>query len=86
MTFRGRVVGPTFAFEEKEVDFGLVSYGFLNQRTLNLVNTSAIPMKFYLRIPQVNPILLTRSTKLTLVNRTEATLSVNLKWCPKPAP
>lgn len=42
LTFRGKVIGPTFAFEEKEINFGVVSYGFHHEKVLNLVNTSQV--------------------------------------------
>jgi hydrocephalus-inducing protein len=52
ITFKGNVIGPTFYFEEEVLDFGVVSYGFLNSQILHLHNTSEIPMKFTLRIPE----------------------------------
>ncbi|KAJ3215867.1 hypothetical protein HDU67_010224 [Dinochytrium kinnereticum] len=50
LTFRGHVVGPVFYFEVPELEFGRLSYGFQSSRTLNLINTSHIPMKFNLRM------------------------------------
>ena len=38
--------------EESALDFGLVSYGFLNSRLLHLHNTSEIAMKVKLRIEE----------------------------------
>lgn len=52
LTFKGKVIGPTFYFNEERLDFGLVSYGFLNSRSLTLHNTSQIPMGYTLRIPE----------------------------------
>ncbi|KAI8854495.1 hypothetical protein BC829DRAFT_439199 [Chytridium lagenaria] len=54
LTFRGNVVGPVFYFEVPELDFGRLSYGFQSSRTLNLINTSHIPMKFKLRMTAQN--------------------------------
>jgi hypothetical protein len=50
--FKGHVVGPTFHFDVEDIDFGKISYDFLNSRTICLMNTSEIPMKFALRVPQ----------------------------------
>ncbi|KAJ3106206.1 hypothetical protein HDU97_006839 [Phlyctochytrium planicorne] len=50
LTFRGHVVGPVFYFEVPELELGKLSYGFQSTRTLNLINTSHIPMKFRLRM------------------------------------
>jgi len=52
LTFKGRVVGPSFSFDSKFLDFGPVCYGFLNVRQLTLRNTSKVPMKYRLRVPQ----------------------------------
>ena len=43
---------PTFAFDVDVIDFGLVSYAFLHQKTIVLTNTSDIVMDFVLSIPQ----------------------------------
>ena len=51
-TSRGHVVGPTFHFDVDELDFGVVSYEFLNNKVVSLFNTSEIPMTFALRVPQ----------------------------------
>jgi hypothetical protein len=45
-------VGPTFHFDVDELKFGVVSYEFLNNKTVSLFNTSEIPMTFALRVPQ----------------------------------
>ena len=50
--FKGHVVGPTFHFDVDDLDFGVVSYEFLNNRVVSLYNTSEIPMTFTLRVPQ----------------------------------
>eukprot|EP00756_Hemistasia_phaeocysticola_P037141 Hpha_TRINITY_DN16680_c2_g2::TRINITY_DN16680_c2_g2_i1::g.182314::m.182314/K17570/HYDIN; hydrocephalus-inducing protein len=50
--FKGRVIGPTFHCDVDEIDFGNVSYNFMHQRNFNLVNTSEIPMRFHLRVPE----------------------------------
>ena len=50
--FKGHVVGPTFHFDVDELDFGVVSYEFLNNKVVSLFNTSEIPMTFALRVPQ----------------------------------
>lgn len=44
-------VFPTFNFDIQRISFGIVSYGFLNSKTLTLTNTSEVPMRFVLRIP-----------------------------------
>ena len=50
--FKGHVVGPTFHFDVEEIDFGVVSYEFVNNQSLTLYNTSEIPMTYTLRVPQ----------------------------------
>jgi hydrocephalus-inducing protein len=52
LQFRGRVIGPTFYFEEKLIDFGTVSYGFLETQFFTIVNTSQVPLKYSLRVPE----------------------------------
>jgi hydrocephalus-inducing protein len=51
VTFKGHSVSPTFHFDVDRISFGVVSYGFLNSKTLTLTNTSEVPMRFALRIP-----------------------------------
>jgi len=34
------------------LNFGLVSYDFLNTKSIKLINTCEIPLKYKLRIPQ----------------------------------
>ena len=51
LSFRGHSVSPTFHFDLDRISFGVVSYGFLNSKTLTLTNTSEVPMRFALRIP-----------------------------------
>ena len=50
--FKGHVVGPTFHFDVDELDFGVVSYEFLNNKVVSLFNTSEISMTYTLRVPQ----------------------------------
>eukprot|EP00937_MAST-01D_sp_MAST-1D-sp2_P000047 g47.t1 len=50
--FKGHVVGPTFHFDVEELDYGIVSFDFLKTKTLTLMNTSEIEMRFALRVPQ----------------------------------
>ncbi|CAK9097734.1 Hydrocephalus-inducing protein (Protein Hy-3) [Durusdinium trenchii] len=40
LSFRGHSVSPTFHFDLDRISFGVVSYGFLNSKTLTLTNTS----------------------------------------------
>jgi hydrocephalus-inducing protein len=54
LVLKGRVVAPSFHFDDsaKEgIHFGDVSLGFLNSVDFTLTNTSEIPMRFRLRIP-----------------------------------
>ena len=54
---QGRVVGPSFHFSLEEIAFGTVSLGFLNTKTFHLHNTSEIPLRFALRVPEdCNPL------------------------------
>jgi hydrocephalus-inducing protein len=50
ITFRGQVVAPRFRFDRNELDFGQVSFGFLQSVTLSLSNESDIPFQFALSI------------------------------------
>ncbi|KAL1499824.1 hypothetical protein AB1Y20_012509 [Prymnesium parvum] len=54
LTLKGRVVGPTFHFSLEEIAFGTVSLGFLNTKSFHLHNTSDIPLRFSLRVPEDN--------------------------------
>ena len=49
---KGHVIGPTFHFDCERVDFGSVSYDYLHSRTVQLMNTSAIPIIFNMHISQ----------------------------------
>lgn len=49
---KGRVIGPTFHFDVDELDFGTVPFNFVNQKMFHMVNTSEIPMRYTLRVPQ----------------------------------
>ncbi|CAE7894602.1 Hydin [Symbiodinium microadriaticum] len=44
-TFYWELVSPTFHFDLDRISFGVVSYGFLNSKTLTLTNTSEAPPK-----------------------------------------
>ncbi|KAI9356512.1 hypothetical protein DFJ73DRAFT_958267 [Zopfochytrium polystomum] len=46
--FYGSVVGPNFHFGASELNFGQLSYGFLDTQSVELVNSSHIPMEFSL--------------------------------------
>lgn len=46
-----QVVAPKFKFDVAELDFGPVSFGFLQSRTLKLTNESDIPFQFALSVP-----------------------------------
>lgn len=50
--FKGRILGPTYHFDIHELDFGNVSYNFWHSRTFYISNTSRIPMKFSLHLPE----------------------------------
>ena len=50
--FKGRVIGPTFHFDVDDLDFGHVPFNFVNQKMFHIINTSEIPMKFTLRVPE----------------------------------
>ena len=49
---KGQVVGPTFHFDCKTIDFGIVSYDILQTMTTVLVNTSDVSMDYKLYVPQ----------------------------------
>lgn len=53
MTLYGKVNGPVFSLSQKVLDFGTVSYGFLETRTFELVNKSNIGFDYELRLDQV---------------------------------
>jgi hypothetical protein len=44
------MLGPTFFVDAEELDFGIISYGFVNKRSFVLNNTSEIPMVYKIRI------------------------------------
>ncbi|KAJ3043944.1 hypothetical protein HK097_001621, partial [Rhizophlyctis rosea] len=50
LSFKGRVVGPTFHFTTSRIEFGKVAFGFLEERRMRLCNTSGIEMRFGLRV------------------------------------
>lgn len=49
---KGHVLGPSFEFDVPSVDFGLISFGCMNSKTVKLINTCEIPFSYKLRIPQ----------------------------------
>eukprot|EP00606_Chrysophyceae_sp_TOSAG23-5_P000584 GSChrysophyteH2.ASY1.ANO1.693.1 assembled CDS len=49
---KGHVVGPTFHFDCSNIDFGIVSYDYLHESKMRLVNSSKIAMVFNLHVPQ----------------------------------
>jgi len=50
MAIRGRVIGPTFELDAREVGFGVVAFGFRHVRELLLTNTSAVPLAYNWRL------------------------------------
>ena len=42
---------PTFHFDVDKINFGTVSFGFLNCKTITLSNDSEVTMRYVLRIP-----------------------------------
>jgi hypothetical protein len=50
LAFKGRSIQPSFDFDVERINFGIVSYGFLNSRMLTLSNTAEVPMRYTLRI------------------------------------
>ncbi|KAF4655034.1 hypothetical protein FOL46_008426, partial [Perkinsus olseni] len=51
LVFKGRSVAPSFTFDVEAIDFGLVSVGFLNTKTITLTNTSDVSFNYVLRVP-----------------------------------
>ncbi len=49
---KGHIVGPTFHFDCSNIDFGVVSYDYLHESKMRLVNSSKIAMVFNLHVPQ----------------------------------
>ncbi len=54
VTFKGKLLGPTFDVDVDLLDFGIVSYGFPNSKVFRLRNTEEIPMNYKLRITNIN--------------------------------
>lgn len=52
--FRGSVAGPSFQLNPEPVDFGSCALGFHYQREVSLCNTSEIPMRYRIRMPDAN--------------------------------
>ncbi len=53
----GQTIGPQFHFDVDGIDFGTVSYNFLNVAFVELANVCEIPMNFRLRIPEDGTLL-----------------------------
>ncbi|CAG9578414.1 conserved hypothetical protein [Leishmania major strain Friedlin] len=51
LLLKGRVLGPHFQCSVEELVFGNVSYNMTHQRTMQITNTSPIPMHYTLRMP-----------------------------------
>ncbi|CBZ28858.1 conserved hypothetical protein [Leishmania mexicana MHOM/GT/2001/U1103] len=51
LLLKGRVLGPHFQCSVEELVFGNVSYNMTHQRTMQIENTSPIPMHYTLRMP-----------------------------------
>lgn len=51
LLLKGRVLGPHFQCDVDELDFGNVSYNMEHVRTMNIENTSPIPMRYMLHLP-----------------------------------
>ncbi|KPA83213.1 hypothetical protein ABB37_02897 [Leptomonas pyrrhocoris] len=51
LLLRGRVLGPHFQCDVDDLDFGNVSYNMKHTRTMNIENTSPIPMHYALHLP-----------------------------------
>lgn len=51
IVFKGKSVEPTFEFDVDKINFGVVSFGFLNSRMLTLSNTAEVPIVYALRVP-----------------------------------
>ncbi|CAD7939993.1 unnamed protein product [Amoebophrya sp. A120] len=51
ISFKGNSVCPTFHFDMDRINFGTVSFGFLNCKTITLSNDSEVTMRYALRIP-----------------------------------
>lgn len=73
LSFTGSVVAPKFNLDVNVIDFGRVSYGFLNSVKAVLHNHSDIAIKYRLRVPsdgkfyerEVNMMMMTTTTRLT---------------------
>ncbi|OHT01013.1 hypothetical protein TRFO_07679 [Tritrichomonas foetus] len=48
----GKIIGPTFSINTKELVFGTVSYGFMFNKTIEIENKSEIPFDYTLRLSQ----------------------------------
>lgn len=52
ISFYGKVIGPTFSINTKSLDYGIVSYGFMYSKTIEIENKSEIPFDYALRLSQ----------------------------------
>ena len=50
ITLYGKVIGPSFSINVKELDYGTVSYGFMYSKTIEIENKSEIPFDYTLRL------------------------------------
>lgn len=57
LTIKGRVIGPSFHFDVEQIDFEDVAFNFLISKFINITNTSDIPMRYSLRIPNDGSLL-----------------------------
>ncbi|XP_056908191.1 hydrocephalus-inducing protein homolog isoform X4 [Takifugu flavidus] len=50
LTFRGRVIGPTFDLSVSDLNFGVVAFGFPKTLSFSVFNTSRVTLTFTLRV------------------------------------
>jgi hydrocephalus-inducing protein len=50
VSFKGRMLGPTFEVDTQSLDFGIASVGFMHTKSFHITNTSEISMHYKLRI------------------------------------
>lgn len=67
ITVSGQVIGPTFYFDQAQLKYGLVSYGFQTTLSCHLFNTSLVPMPFRLHIDQDKH----KKSQIVLFNETD---------------
>ena len=78
LEMKGCVVGPTFHASKNSVNFEEISYGFDHDQSLELVNTSDVPMTYNLRINH-EEILVLQEDKIL---KEQEKAKVNLSWRP----